>query len=334
MDFSDRLRGGKQRLGYVCWSGELELAGQGEQETPLQKYQRLNCEVRELQEELASAKDASESEQGDKKALSSVAVKVTSLQDELSKLKLEEALGSHLLKDLKDPQGSANAKLLSHLDQLKATKGDSKSAPDSAGDGKQVTYELLMRPEDSKLATQEKIAAFDKRLEGIEKALGIKNDGMSNLSLETSNKSIFETIDLLSARQALFEPNHLDHIEGRLAALQQKMNAVAEKKSALENHEINGKVGELYDMVQRSEVMAQVLPDVVDRLESLEGLHEQALQFSKALAHLETVQKKLEGDLSTNNEILNVTKEKFAGNIVSIQENFQVVEDRIKKIQK
>lgn len=55
----------------------------------------------------------------------------------------------------------------------------------------------------------------------------------SALSVETSQKSILGAISVLDARTTLFEPAHLDHIEGRLAVLQQKMNDVAEKKQVL-----------------------------------------------------------------------------------------------------
>ena len=41
-----------------------------------------------------------------------IARQTTALQDELSALKLEEALGSELLKSLEDPRGSAKDKLL------------------------------------------------------------------------------------------------------------------------------------------------------------------------------------------------------------------------------
>ena len=40
---------------YIAWSGEFELVpgGEGgERETPMQKYQRLNCEVRELLDDI------------------------------------------------------------------------------------------------------------------------------------------------------------------------------------------------------------------------------------------------------------------------------------------
>lgn len=81
-------------------------------------------------------------------------------------------------------------------------------------------------------------------------------------------------IDVLSARSALFEPEHLEHIEGRLAALQTKMNSVAEKKEILDDQEKVHKIDELYEMVQKISAMNHVLPAVVDRLDTLQDLHE------------------------------------------------------------
>ena len=43
---------------YVCWSGDFELAGAGDEETPLQKYQRLNCEVSKEQSSFINFNDA------------------------------------------------------------------------------------------------------------------------------------------------------------------------------------------------------------------------------------------------------------------------------------
>ena len=48
-----------------------------------------------------------------------LAAKVSSLQDELGNMRLEETLGAALVKNLEDPHGSANAKLLAHLDQVR-----------------------------------------------------------------------------------------------------------------------------------------------------------------------------------------------------------------------
>jgi hypothetical protein len=52
----------------------------------------------------------------------------------------------------------------------------------------------------------------------------------SALSLETNQKSVFGAIKVLSSRLSLLEPAHLDHVEGRLAALHQKLTVIADKK--------------------------------------------------------------------------------------------------------
>jgi len=43
----------------------------------------------------------------------------------------------------------------------------------------------------------------------------------------------------------------------------------------IEDAEKQNKISELYDLVHQSESMAAALPEVVDRLETLQGLHEQ-----------------------------------------------------------
>ncbi len=78
----------------------MELASAGETETPMQKYHRLNCEVKELQEEIEKVltSDKSQKDDQEKQELAGVAGKVRLLHDELDKIKLEEVLGSQLIK--------------------------------------------------------------------------------------------------------------------------------------------------------------------------------------------------------------------------------------------
>ena len=76
------------------------------------------------------------------------------------------------------------------------------------------------------------------------------------------------------------------------------------------------------------------LPDVVDRLDSLQALHEQALQFSKTLVQLDSLQQKLESNLSTNQKTLEETKTKFSENLGTIQKNFDTIDQRLTKLKK
>ena len=98
--------------------------------------------------------------------------------------------------------------------------------------------------------------------------------------METNQKTLLGAVSTLSARSSLFDPVHLDHIEGRLAAFQQKMTSAAAaterntKVGAVEAEKAK-KVDRLYELVQRSEGLSQALPEVVDRMDALQGLHEQ-----------------------------------------------------------
>merc|ERR1711973_758348 len=348
LDFSDTIRKSRLQGGYVAWSGDLEAVGAncGEPETIVQKYQRLNCEVRELLDEIQKAK---EDEGGDStvlgvtsggkpgQSLAAIAKQTTQLQDTLANLKLEETLGSEIIKRLDDPSGAAKEKLLLQLEALKNVKlstgtgGVDKNT--AAVSEENVTYELLMKPESSKLDDQKRIAELDRRLEHLEKMLAFSPERMSELSMETNQKTVTGAMQVLNSRLNLQSPSHLDHVEGRLAALLQKMNNVADKKAVLDDAEKQSKISELYDVCMKAEANAVVLPNIVDRLESLQTLHQQASQFSKALTQLDTVQQKLDSSLGSNQSLLAETQTKFSENLSNIQNNFENIEQRLNALQ-
>jgi len=63
------------------------------------------------------------------------------------------------------------------------------------------------------------------------------------LSLDTQHKSLVEVAQELNAKANLLDSAQLDHIEGRLTALAQKMDSINEKTAAThEDIERNHKV--------------------------------------------------------------------------------------------
>lgn len=103
MDFSERIS--KQlRTGYDARSGDWELVGDGKKETVLQKYQRLQCEMKELFEEVNAIKDI-----GKESDTSSCLVTKEQVEESLKKLsdlKLEETLGVDIVRSITDPEGT------------------------------------------------------------------------------------------------------------------------------------------------------------------------------------------------------------------------------------
>lgn len=102
VDFSERISK-RIRTGYDARSGDWELVGDGEKETPLQKYQRLQCEMKELLEEVTKIQAEKKGE--DVNCLISSS-QVEQALKKLTDLKLEESLGADLISSISDPQGT------------------------------------------------------------------------------------------------------------------------------------------------------------------------------------------------------------------------------------
>jgi len=333
IDFSDRIRRSK-RQGYVTWTGDYEIDGSASvaKETPLQKYQRLNCEVRELLDEIETT--VKQDGQENSKTMAGLARQTAQLQELLMAHKLEDTLGSDLVKRLEDPRSAVKEQLLAQLDALK--NSDSSNHPKTVGgtanvneSSKPAMYELLMKPENAKLEEQKKIAEIDMRLKNLEALLVPSSEKISCLATETNQKNVVGSIEVLTSKLSLLEPSHLDHIEGRLASLAQKMNVISEKKSQVEDAEKQNKIAELYDICNKTEANSVALPELVDRLDALQLLHEKALGFSKAMTQLDSVQQKLDENLASNQKLLQDTQAKFSENLSNIQNNFNHIETRL-----
>ena len=243
--------------------------------------------------------------------------------------KLEETLGSDLINRLEDPSSAAKDQLMAQLDALKnissvrltadASKlnkesmsidGDKRSQP--------AMYELLMKPESATLEEHKKVSELDTRLKNLEALMTSSSDKVSCMATDTNQKSVVGAIEVLTCKLSLLDPSHMDHVEGRLAALTQKMNVIAERKSVVEDAEKQSKIADLYDLCNKTEANSMALPEIVDRLDALQSLHEKALGFSKAMAQLDTVQQKLDENLSNNQKLLQETQSKFGNGPISV----------------
>ncbi|KAJ8966978.1 hypothetical protein NQ314_003201 [Rhamnusium bicolor] len=102
VDFSSRISQ-KIRTGYDARSGDWELVGAGETETPIQKYQRLQCEMKELLEVINDIKKNKKEEEVN--CLVSTQQVEQSLKT-LADLKLEDTLGEEIVSRISNPQGT------------------------------------------------------------------------------------------------------------------------------------------------------------------------------------------------------------------------------------
>ena len=79
-------------------------------------------------------------------------------------------------------------------------------------------------------------------------------------------------------------------------------NADAAKKKLAEKHESGenaAKINEIYESTKKWDEVAQAVPALIDRLQALKHLHDNASQFSTTLTHIETVQSQVAEALTT-----------------------------------
>lgn len=126
----------------------------------------------------------------------------------------------------------------------------------------------------SDLAASARIAKLEHRLHLLENAVGTQPEKLSRLTTITNTTNLMEAVRQLSTKAALLQPEQLDSIESRLTSLTGKMDTIAEKSSgSTDDAKRDQKVCELYDIAKRSEPVAEILPDIIDRMQALESLH-------------------------------------------------------------
>ncbi|KAF5273949.1 hypothetical protein FQA39_LY01064 [Lamprigera yunnana] len=327
VDFSQRISKGI-RIGYDAHN--WELLEKGERETPLQKYQRLECEMNELFEEVSQLKN----EKNEANNWLVTGEQVQQALEKLADLKLEESLGGDVISSIIDPQGAQMKKLLCQLEQFKAA---TKDAPESEtpSDDNAIVYQLNYKPEQARFTQTNRLAELEHRLHRLESVLGASNDKLSRLAFMTTKNNLFETAQYLSATASMLDSAQLDHIEGRLTALNQKLDTITEKRSKIsEDVEKDKMILELYEILKNSEGFSKILPQTVERLKALEALHNKATEFVKTLTQVENLQTEMQSNIHNNQALLQGVQESFAMNFEEINKNIASLDARIKALKK
>ncbi|XP_076626679.1 dynactin subunit 2 [Colletes latitarsis] len=340
IDFSDSVSL-RPKTGYKF--EDWELPGEGEKETPIQKFHRLQCDIKDLYEEINELKEKAEDKKEDTKSVVDIMSQVQDLGKQLDSLKLEESLGADLIATLSDPQGTRLKELVSQIEAFKqtsiptfesdletqSTKGDKTVEPNV------LKYQMTYLPEKARMQEAARIALLEQRLCNLESVIGTSNDKLAKFSQNLKCRGIMEAVQELGAKAAILDPHQLDIIENRLASLLHKMDNIAQKKTVLNlDSEQEQKILEMYEIVKQTESMSEVLPQTVNRLLALNTIHQQAAEFSKSLMRLEELQSQITVDLESNKSLLKGIQDSFASNLDIIQNNIVSLDERIKKLNK
>jgi len=307
-------------LSSLSWLGDLEIGSGGETEGLVQRYTRLRCEVAELAEELDAMTESAREGQ-----VAGLSLQVSDLGQRLARCEIAEKAGGSV--DGGEGAKQVKERLMKDIEGLRKAGGDSKS---SATPG---LYQLYLDDQQQVKQPGVDLASVEGRLAALERAVGPQPVGERRaLSAATDGKSLQYAVDNLAAKRSYFQQQHLDHVEGRLAALSLKMNAIGEQKAAIMTAREEDKLSRLCKLVEGQASLATVLPELVERLEEVEKVGGRAAAWPEILDSCEQSQqntKKIISDTKTSVEETTTTLE---GSLASVADKFSELQKKLQTI--
>ncbi|RHZ46642.1 hypothetical protein Glove_610g7 [Diversispora epigaea] len=321
-------------------------------ETPLQKLRRLMFEVQDLGEEIEKNKD---NETPNKPPHSALLSQISSLQNDLNRI--GQTLGETDISDEQDgtiiKQAELGKKLIHQLRTFKnigLPKENGKS--DKAGDhvnghnepasklenGKNmVTYELFYSPETARVHTLAKTTELDERISMLEKLLGTAHgQNFEDLSTSITNTNLLTEVDKLDQHmQILAQPRHLESVSRKAKTLVNELEKVNElRNKELANggfitYETEEKINYLFALLDKVDPLMSIAPSLVNRLKSLQQLHQEAAVFSETIKMLSSEQSKISEEVKSLDEVTGNLGKSFEINDDAIQRNIEAMDSRI-----
>jgi len=306
----------KLHLSSLSWVGDMEVGvEQDEKETIMQRFLRLRCEIGELMEDLdemtESTRQSSHSE--------GLSIQVKTLSSQLEACQM----GTEL-----DASTSGNVGLENLTKQISALKSSGKDKKTEEIGG---IYQVYLKNENQGTVD---VANLDTRLAVLEKAVGnIATNERKVLSSQTDNQNLGKSMKILEDRKAFLRPQHIDHVEGRLSALNFKINSISEQKSAVDNATKDDKVNKLASLVtSQSSLASGVLPEMVERLEVVTSLREAAETWVDVVEGVEQQQRETKEVIKDTEKDLVETRDFFDKNIAGIHEKYNLLHSNLGQI--
>ncbi|CAG8670778.1 16828_t:CDS:2 [Dentiscutata erythropus] len=327
------------------------------QETSLQKLRRLMYEVQELSEEVEKKKEEASINQPNHNALAS---QILNLQDDLSRI--NQSLGDSDPIDEQEgsiiKQAELGKKLIHQLQTFKntgmpktnGTAGETNGidesvighAPNAEAEKNMVTYELFYSPETARVHTLGKTAELDERISALEKLVGTAHgQNFEDLSISITNTNLIAAVDKLDQHmQLLAQTRHLESVSRKAKTLVGELEKVNELKTkefmngAVIDFDTKERINYLFALLDKVDPLISIAPALVNRLKSLQQLHQEAAVFSDTINMISDEQNKIRDELKSLNEVSENLDKSFKVNEESIQQNISIMDARVNDLSK
>ncbi|CAJ0642696.1 8355_t:CDS:2, partial [Entrophospora sp. SA101] len=189
----------------------------------------------------------------------------------------------------------------------------------------------------ARVHTLAKTVELDDRIAALEKLVGTAHgQNFEDLSISITNTNLIAAIDKLDQHmQILAQPRHLESISRKAKTLVGELEKVNElKNKELSNggvipFETEEKINYLFTLLDKVDPLMSIAPALVNRLKSLQQLHQEASVFSETIKMLTSEQNKISEELKSLDGVAEKLEKSFEINDKAIQQNIDVVDSRV-----
>jgi nuclear migration protein JNM1 len=345
VDFSDRVDGKRKsykastRRQRILQDGTRELgdlSDDDDAEGLERKIARLKREVEEAKAEYSNLVATS---QGQKEQVPDGVAKLATLSQVLEEISRPSVVVNTgvLRTPLNDPERPVPAK---------SSAGGNPAVLDEA------TYTVTYAPTYEQTHALAKAADFDRRLQLLEKAIGIGSSALPEVDINGIPRAILPTLDtlqkqILTLSQA--STSNLDSITRRVRTLTQeaeqlekaRVNAKAAQEALSSSGVVDSgdateqtaKINALYGMLPTIENLTPLLPPLLDRLRSLRAIHMDAAISSETLSKIEKQQIEMASDLKQWRDGLEKVEEAIKQGGTTMEGNMKVMDTWVKDLE-
>lgn len=238
--------------------------------------------------------------------------------------------------------------------------------------GDAVQYELYYSPKEMEALKMSRYADLDARIKEMERILGKPSgvrDDDDDVHVQAASGDLLTNLAKITTRVENLDSARIDLLQRRVEVVVQKLDVLARKRATMGptpassstgavgiTSEERERINKLFEAVERWDAVSLVrihyiviviiskeLPNIIQRLESLQGLHMASANLQNTIsllsdeqAKIDTslrVQKKMLTDVRVNDDVYDVQLEsQFAGNMTAISDNVALLDKRVKTI--
>ncbi|XP_022168890.1 uncharacterized protein LOC111032751 [Myzus persicae] len=314
----------KHKLKSDYW----ELAAQGEQETPLQKYYRLKFETEDLLIQESNFQIVNKIDQNE-----SLCVNIGfQIQNILNKLLMYSVDGqlfleSHENTKIFNLQNYISTKLLEKY----LCRVDKEQFILINNISKVLNIETTLtdlKPNTLKSVQLQQISRLENRLQKLEVIIGSEKTILIRLAGNNNSDGLVEAISVLRGLSKQILPQ-INVIESRVAYLLPKLKQITSKE--LDQHlEVDKKTNKLYEALLRAREESNLLPHILQRMTILEIFRLKVEAFAVTVNNIRTQYSETSKTLKNNALLLNNIETYIPKHLASAVSNLQSLNARIR----